>query len=729
MVTSSPRPQRLWAHQRAAVTAAVRLIIETGRVSVVMACSTGKTRVQAEVARRVAPEGVVLVLVPTLALLEQTAQMWSGVGRRTGVMIALCSADDALEEIHNLGDGITGSLVVQDIQLFAQEVALARRHGAVTVFCTYQSLWKIARAHQDFDLARWDLIVVDEAHRVTGATRRGEEKAWMQVHRDAVIPALRRLYLTATPKILDSTAKPGAKTIISMDNEEIFGPIVYRLDHAEAADKGLVAHFDVAVSAVTRADLHTILGTDPATWARRVDNPHLGPRMVATQVAVARAIKELGVRRVIVYFNSVDAAKAFADEFPNTMALLPARARPKVWIEAISGRETTRERRTALATFTDPPLGTEAAIICNAKVLAEGVSIDDVDCIVFADHRSSVTDVTQAVGRSTRKPAGREKRSWVVLPVYLPVTDREDGAQGGVDTQDWELVLERSSYRRVARTLDALVAHGARIPLFPRDFAASSPGKRPLKMEPEHVIDTGRWIRVVQSAQGTLSRKINRALRLQILNPRTRDWRRWLEAVERFHTAYHHLDVPADYTRDASPFGTTLRDWLDYCRQRKRDGLLDAVLVQELEAFGMIWNEHDHAWQVLRGHAQAWAKRRGNLLHEADDTDGTYPLALRLAAKRQKAKQGTLDPQHAATLDALDPLWRWPLPWQKGARHLESYAASGKDTQKITARTEHADFGIGSWLRKQLKAWDTLHPAQRAWLQELGVQPPAPVTE
>ncbi|MFB0631631.1 DEAD/DEAH box helicase family protein [Streptomyces sp. AB3(2024)] len=42
----------------------------------------------------------------------------------------------------------------------------------------------------------FDLVVVDEAHRTSGSAG----KAWADVHRQEVIPARRRLYMTATPR-------------------------------------------------------------------------------------------------------------------------------------------------------------------------------------------------------------------------------------------------------------------------------------------------------------------------------------------------------------------------------------------------------------------------------------------------------------------------------------------------------------------------------------------------
>uniref|UniRef100_UPI00056207E9 hypothetical protein n=1 Tax=Streptomyces sp. NRRL S-1896 TaxID=1463893 RepID=UPI00056207E9 len=63
----------------------------------------------------------------------------------------------------------------------------------VSVFATYASLPKLVEAHQRHLLPRWDIAVVDEAHRPAGA----RAKPWAVIHDDDAIPARHRLYLTA----------------------------------------------------------------------------------------------------------------------------------------------------------------------------------------------------------------------------------------------------------------------------------------------------------------------------------------------------------------------------------------------------------------------------------------------------------------------------------------------------------------------------------------------------
>ncbi|MEU9048416.1 MULTISPECIES: DEAD/DEAH box helicase family protein [unclassified Kitasatospora] len=90
-------PLPLHWFQKHAVAAAVREVKDGGRATVVAATGSGKTLIAAGCARRVAARGGVLVLVPTIELLEQTAESWSLKGGRRGLAVAACSREEALE--------------------------------------------------------------------------------------------------------------------------------------------------------------------------------------------------------------------------------------------------------------------------------------------------------------------------------------------------------------------------------------------------------------------------------------------------------------------------------------------------------------------------------------------------------------------------------------------------------------------------------------------------------
>ncbi|WP_123559761.1 DEAD/DEAH box helicase family protein [Kitasatospora cineracea] len=129
-------PVRLRGHQEEAVAAVVRALtpgpgqVAAGglRATVQMATGTGKSYVGAVAAQRLAPRGVVLVVVPTLDLLVQTVGSWRRAGRR-GDMAAVCSLVD--DELPHGVPGTTSPLQI------GRWIGGARR--PLTLFSTYAS--------------------------------------------------------------------------------------------------------------------------------------------------------------------------------------------------------------------------------------------------------------------------------------------------------------------------------------------------------------------------------------------------------------------------------------------------------------------------------------------------------------------------------------------------------------------------------------------------------------
>ncbi|MFD7445918.1 DEAD/DEAH box helicase family protein [Streptomyces sp. NPDC059909] len=153
------------------------------RTQVVMATGSGKTLV-AQRAAEALRAARVLVLVPSLDLLTQTAAAWRE-GGRTGPLVGVSSlrGDEA---------GFPSTTDAEELGLWCRGLE------KVTVFATYASLGlgTLERAHRA-GLEAWSLICVDEAHRTSGTIG----KPWSVVHDNRRVPADRRLYMTATPRL------------------------------------------------------------------------------------------------------------------------------------------------------------------------------------------------------------------------------------------------------------------------------------------------------------------------------------------------------------------------------------------------------------------------------------------------------------------------------------------------------------------------------------------------
>ncbi|GAB2766691.1 DEAD/DEAH box helicase [Streptomyces bullii] len=666
-------PLELRPHQKDAVTAATRILSQQPRASVIAACGTGKTLIAARTAARIALRGRVLVLLPTLDLLSQTIRSWRAAGRK-GTTVAVCSARQALEH-EPLGADVPMTTDPADLAA----LTTTPRPGPVTAYATYASLPAIIAAHRDHRLPPWDLIVVDEAHRTAG--RLG--KSWAAVHHDDQVPAARRLYLTATPRIWDADADQDDDTesVASMDDETLFGPVAYHLTLSDAIDLGLLADYQILVPVVTDADLRDWLATGPGAG---VD----GLRLAGRQVAALRAIHDHQLRRILTFHHRVADARAFATTLTDTAATLPAQLRPKdLWADWISGHHPPQVRRRLLLEFASHTTPHTPAVLSNARVLGEGIDVPAIDAVVFADPKNSPVDTVQAVGRALRQNPGAGKKATLVVPVYLtPGEDPDD-------------LLGADAYTPLWRTIQALRAHDNRL-----DARLADPRTHRPTMPPE---DPDAWLHFDRPTQAD---EVALALSLRVLAPKSAEWRRGLSAARRYHRTHHHLDVPQTY-EDTT--GYPLGRWLTWQRHLHTTGALDAARTQALERLGIIWDPRQQAFERGLAHAAAYAARHGHLAAPVDESHDGFPLGRWLATQRTRAK--TLTHERAAALAALDRWWNppWPITWQR------AYHTALRQTEKDPAASP------GKWLTAQRERAGDLHPEQRRLLKSAGLDLPA----
>ncbi|MCX5602970.1 Helicase associated domain protein [Streptomyces phaeochromogenes] len=658
-------------HQREAVSAAARVLRAKPRTSVIAACGTGKTLIAAHTAHRVTPRGRVLVVVPTLDLLAQTASVWRTAGRK-GQAIAVCSARQALEH-----DPVAGDTPMTTSPTELAALLSLATDGPVTVYATYASLPAVTAAHRDHHLPPWDLVVVDEAHRTAG--RLG--KAWAAIHHDDQVPAARRLYLTATPRIWDPDDTPdtdGAEAVASMDDEILFGPVAYHLNLSDAIDLGLLADYQILVPVVTDTDLRDWLATGAGAG---VDGLHLAGR----QIAALRAIHDHKLRRILTFHHRVADARAFATTLTETAAALPEELRPQgLWADWVSGNHPPQVRRRLLLEFTSHTDPATPAVLSNARVLGEGIDVPDIDAVVFADPKNSPVDTVQAVGRALRQPPGAGKKATLVVPVYLtPDEDPDD-------------LLGADAYTPLWRTIQALRAHDDRL-----EARLSDPRTHRPTMPPE---DPEAWLHFDRPTQAD---EVALALTLRVLAPKSAEWRRGLTAARRYHRTHHHLDVPQTYE---DPTGYPLGRWLTWQRHLHTKNTLDPTRVHALERLGIIWDPRQQAFDRALAHAAAYAARHGHLAAPVDEVHDGFPLGRWLATQRTRAE--TLTAQRATALTALDRWWNppWPITWQR-AYHA---ARQNRAPNKAAAEAE-------GWLQSQRARSDRLHPEQKALLAELGL--------
>jgi len=482
-----PPIKTLRPHQVTALTDVEQGFEETSRGKMIMACGTGKTFTSLRIAESIAgPGGSVLFLVPSIALLSQTLKEWSAERAMPLRAFAICSDNKVgkVSEDYSLSD--LAYPATTNTEQLLKEVARASAPDGLTVyFSTYQSIDVVARA-QAAGLPDFDLVICDEAHRTAGFTLSGvDESAFLRVHDDTAIKADRRLYMTATPKIyaesVRSQAAEKSAVLVSMDDEQTFGPVFHRLGFGEAVERDLLTDYRVLVLAVDEGSIGSNFQESFAIDGEL--NIPDAARIVGIYNGLAkRGVEGLGgsvadrapLRRAVAFSRSIkDSQKVqgmlngYDGELtrPAGVQFTDDAARPLDW--AGNPDETGRLRLEAkhvdgtmnvlvrnemidwLKADTDPG-DNVCRILTNARCLSEGVDVPALDAVIFLNSRDSQVDVVQSVGRVMRKVDGKDY-GYIILPIAVSAEKTPEQA-----------LNDNTKYKVVWDVLRALRAHDER---------------------------------------------------------------------------------------------------------------------------------------------------------------------------------------------------------------------------------------------------------------------------
>lgn len=388
--------------------------------------------------------------------------------------------------------------------------------GMTVIFSTYQSLDVIHQAQTDYNLPAFDLIICDEAHRTAGAylladlnaakaakvelartatamtaqldaevgapelptsepsASKGESKAasksrkprrargaasdvdeeslFTRIHDDGYIKGLKRLYMTATPKVYGTLAKEQEANeqavLYSMDDPDIFGPEFHTLNFDLAVNKyGCLVDYKVIILVADKALIPK--GDD----LKDDDLINFSEYNAAKVIGTWKALNKFGIditddpdpmRRAVGFAQVIDAknkydkagSKQFTQKFQATvehyrdhlpqMRERDGRANDELAFfsdhslvcdcEHIDGSMNALEKGSRLDWLRAEPEENHCKILFNVRCLSEGVDVPALDAVIFLSPRKSQVDVVQTVGRVMRIAPGK-KRGYVIIPI------------------------------------------------------------------------------------------------------------------------------------------------------------------------------------------------------------------------------------------------------------------------------------------------------------------------
>ena len=470
-VASRSKPFAIREHQQQAIDqthAYFKIDEATGqpahtRGKLIMACGTGKTFTSLRIAENeTGGHGLVLFLVPSIALLGQTLRSWLQQALEPMMAVCICS-DPQVSKQTEKNDSDTTSVVdlalpaSTDVPSIVKQLQHARRHntkGLTVVFSTYQSIDVISRAQKqlltetDDAFGTFDLIICDEAHRTTGVTLKDEiESAFVRVHNNDFLRAVRRIYMTATPRLYTAETKDKAKEnsaiLCSMDDRSMYSDEIYRIGFGEAVERELLVDYKVLILAVGEKDIPptlqkaltredgTIDADDPSRLIGCINA--LSKKMLGADEDLVKGSDPLPMRRAVAFCSSIEKSKAIANAFTDYKDLYMEDIREEdrttivdVVAHHVDGSMSATKRDKELMWLKEQPENDrECRMLTNARCLSEGVDVPSLDAVIFIDSKKSQVDIVQAVGRVMRRSEGK-KYGYIIIPVVVPADAEGD---------------------------------------------------------------------------------------------------------------------------------------------------------------------------------------------------------------------------------------------------------------------------------------------------------------
>lgn len=494
-------------HQKVALEKAAEYYKTHERGKLIMACGTGKTYTSlCLVEQQTQNKGLILVLVPSIALINQTLNEWQSCAKYDIYPICVCSDstasrlkdnDDADNPVDLAMPASTNYLSVAK-QLVNAKKQMEGRDGLIVVYSTYQSIDVIGKAQKfmrgekveddeqqlffdEFNPKKYDFtfdyIICDEAHRTTGAIISSkDESAFTKVHSNNNVAGKHRLYMTATPRLYADNAKKKAEensvALCSMDNPDIYGEEIYRIGFGEAVKKDLLSDYKVLILTVREStqlpadllqavqDKNQEINADDAVKLVGVINA-LSKRVVPDP-DIVKSVDPALMHRAVAFCSKIKTSKVVANSFTDFGKSIQENFQEDAQEETviatakhIDGSMNANERNELISWLRNAPTdGNECRILTNVRCLSEGVDVPSLDAVIFLSKRNSQVDVVQSVGRVMRKAEGK-KYGYIIIPVIIP------------DEGDPNTILDNNdNYAVIWTVLNALRAHDDRFNAF-----------------------------------------------------------------------------------------------------------------------------------------------------------------------------------------------------------------------------------------------------------------------
>ncbi len=428
-----PKKYKPYAHQRKAINAVVSGFNENKRGKLILPCGAGKTLTSLWIKEEIKPKRT-LILVPSLALVRQFKKDWKEQQKEYNDYLCVCSEKD----IDRGGDSNTSHIyelqapgkVTTDPEIIRD---FLKKKGDLIVYATYQSSPKVAAAVKGTNI-KLDLAICDEAHKTAGV----RESTFATILDENTIPVKKRLFMTATPRIVSDIVKNKLgdetyKYLADMNNEKVYGIEFYRMSFAEAIEKDILVDYKILAVGITDRELQGFIKKRKFASDTTIDE-------IANNYALEKIMKQYNCSHAVTFHSNVKKAIDFKERH---LELFRNKS-----IFHVNGKQTTNQRADLLNEFKT----SGKAVITNARCLTEGIDVPAIDAVYFCDPKYSKIDIVQAAGRALRKNKNKDKPfGHIIVPIFHG------------EGEDVDKALENNSFAQLVSIVRALADQDERI--------------------------------------------------------------------------------------------------------------------------------------------------------------------------------------------------------------------------------------------------------------------------
>ncbi len=668
---ATPRP-----HQQDAINNVVEGLQKASRGQLIMACGTGKTLTALWITEALKSR-TTLVLIPSLSLLSQTLSEWAKNATTSWNYLCVCS-DETVNKADDAPISTTGELPFEVTTKPTEIANFLNQRGNKIIFSTYQSSAQVSKAQKSCG-TKFDLVICDEAHRLTGKN----DADFATALDDNKILSKKRLFMTATPRTYTASVKAKASErgveVTSMDDEMVFGKELHKLSFGQAIDKGLLTDYRVVIVGVTDPQVQEIIDKrELVSVAGSIDTD---ARTLAAHIGLAKATKDYDLKRTISFHGRIKTARQFAEQHAAIVEWMPEAHKPEgnIWADTITGAMTTTERRKLLNKLKAEVPG-QHALLSNARCLTEGVDVPSLDGVAFIDPRSSQVDIIQAVGRAIRK-ADNKTLGTIVLPVLI---------RHAADAKD---ALNDTAFKPIWAILNALRSHD-------EQFAAELDQLR-TELGRTSILGQipGRIIESLPVDIDSVIPDFSNQLSLALVEHSTNSWDYMFGQLLKYVNEHGHAKPPARKRQRA-----WLEQWVADQRVKFKQGNLSDDRSQKLESLpGWTWDPLGDSWDKFYKLTVEFSNEFG---HAAVPTRPTLYRGEGLASwinnQRTHYNKGILDSNKIKKLEQIVG-WTWAPKadqFERGFSALRQYVARENSARVPKDHIEVFDgqpIKLGSW--------------------------------